>query len=227
MILGIAFHESSFPGAGKADLMHIPGFRRFGLLVSGFALCLTLQSTPGLSAVPAEAKKAERLIGAAIARTKAAVTYDPAYIRIPYPAGDVADDRGVCTDVIIRSYRAGLGVDLQKRVHEDMRRAFRVYPKNWGLRRPDPNIDHRRVHNLRRYFERHGSALPVTKMVVDYKPGDLVTWRLPGNLPHIGIVTDRPAPSGARLIVHNIGQGTRLEDMLFSYPITGHYRYLP
>jgi len=168
---------------------------------------------------------ADSLVEAALERTKQDVTYDPAYIKLKYPGGDVSPNKGVCTDVVIRSYRA-LGIDLQKEVHEDMSLNFKIYPNNWGLRRPDTNIDHRRVPNLQVFFTRKGEKLKVTKNPDDYKPGDLVTWMVQGNLPHIGIVTDKKSFLGNRpLIVHNIGRGPVLEDMLFEYPITGHYRY--
>ena len=165
------------------------------------------------------------LIAAAIEQTRHPVTYDGAYRRIAYPGGDVPAHIGVCTDVVIRAYRA-VGIDLQQRVHEDMRAAFAAYPRTWGLARPDPNIDHRRVPNLQAFLERRGAALAVSRDPAAYAPGDLVTWMLPGNLPHIGIVTDRRGGDGARpLIAHNIGRGPELEDMLFAFPITGHYRY--
>ena len=132
---------------------------------------------------------------------------------------------GVCTDLIVRAYRA-VGVDLQVGVHEDMRTAFAAYPQLWGLSRADSNIDHRRVPNLQTYLRRRGAQLPVSRDAGDYSPGDLVTWTLPGNLPHIGLVTDqRSQDSGRWLIAHNIGRGPELEDMLFDYPISGHYRY--
>jgi uncharacterized protein YijF (DUF1287 family) len=167
-----------------------------------------------------------RLIAAAIERTRHQVTYDGAYRRLSYPGGDVPDSIGVCTDLVIRSYRA-VGIDLQKQVHEDISKAFSSYPKVWGLRRPDSNIDHRRVLNLQTFLRRNGESLGVSSAADDYKPGDLVTWILPGNLPHIGIVTDHRSQDGARpLIVHNIGRGPEVEDMLFDYPITGHYRYI-
>jgi uncharacterized protein YijF (DUF1287 family) len=132
---------------------------------------------------------------------------------------------GVCTDVVIRAYRA-VGVDLQQRVHEDMLRAFSSYPRTWGLSRPDSNIDHRRVPNLQNYFRRRGAARAVASDPASYRPGDLVTWMLPGNLPHIGIVVDGRSDDGARpLVAHNIGEGPQVEDMLFRFPVTGHYRY--
>lgn len=170
-----------------------------------------------------------QLAAAAIERTQHKVVYDGRYFRIPYPGGDVPKGVGVCTDVVIRSYRA-LGIDLQALVHQDMAANFSAYPSKriWGLTRPDPNIDHRRVPNLQVFFARHGQALPVSSRADAYKPGDVVTWMLPGNLPHIGIVTDASAPGARRpLVVHNIGQGPRSEDVLFAYPITGHYRYFP
>lgn len=167
----------------------------------------------------------ERVIAAAVAQTGQATRYDGSYRRIPYPGGDVPADVGVCTDVVIRAYRAA-GVDLQQRVHEDMTRAFGAYPRLWGLPRPDPSIDHRRVPNLQTYFRRRGAEAAATSDPRDYAVGDLVTWMLPGNLPHIGLVTDRRAPDGQRpMIVHNIGNGPEIEDMLFDFPITGHYRY--
>ncbi|MES9990448.1 MAG: DUF1287 domain-containing protein [Candidatus Thiodiazotropha sp.] len=172
---------------------------------------------------------ADRLVSAAVERTKLSVRYDGSYIPIAYPGGDVPNDTGVCTDLLIRSYRA-LDIDLQQRVHEDMAANFDSYPSRriWGLARADSNIDHRRVPNLQVFFSRHGQKLPVTRQGKDYESGDIVTWMLPGNLPHIGIVTDRfSQETGSPLIVHNIGAGPRLEDMLFAYPITGHYRYLP
>lgn len=165
------------------------------------------------------------LIDAALERTQHDVTYDGRYRMIKYPGGDVPDSAGVCTDLIIRIYRKA-GIDLQKEVHEDMKGHFSLYPSDWGLKRPDPNIDHRRVPNLQTFFQRKGQKISVTHDPKDYVPGDLVTWILPGNLPHIGIVTDRMSSGGERpQIVHNVGRGPELEDMLFSYPITGHYRY--
>jgi len=167
------------------------------------------------------------LIKAAKERTLHEVRYDGSYLSIPYPNGDVPADIGVCTDVVIRSFRQ-VGIDLQKEVHEDMRSNFTKYPSKriWGLTRPDKNIDHRRVPNLQVYFERFGKTLSVTRNPSDYRPGDLVTWMLPGNLPHIGIVIDAMSDDGERrLVAHNIGRGPKIEDMLFDYRITGHYRY--
>ena len=167
----------------------------------------------------------QRLSKTAIGRTAHKVIYDGAYRRIEYPNGDVPEHVGVCTDVVIRIYRK-LGIDLQTDVHEEMKSHFGVFPKKWGLSRPDPNIDHRRVPNLQTLFKRKGIILPITNNPKDYVAGDLVTWVVAGTLPHIGIVVNRLSGDGKRpLIVHNIGRGTQLEDMLFEYPITGHYRY--
>lgn len=169
----------------------------------------------------------QRLVEAAWQQTQQRVVYDGAYQRIAYPMGDVAPDRGVCTDVIIRAYRA-LGVDLQQLVHEDMKANFSLYPKNWGLNRPDSNIDHRRVPNLQTYFKRHGQSLGVPRAAEALQAGDMVTWMLPGNLPHIGLVSARRSGDGARpLIIHNIGSGPKEEDALYVAPITGHYRFVP
>jgi uncharacterized protein YijF (DUF1287 family) len=170
---------------------------------------------------------AERLEAAALERIRHRVIYDGSYVAIAYPMGDVAPERGVCTDVIIRAYRA-LGIDLQRLVHEDMTADFAAYPAFWGLSRPDRNIDHRRVPNLAVFFTKHGRRLAVTLDPSDYLPGDLVTWTVGGSRPHIGIVTSDRTVDGARpMIVHNIGRGPQLEDMLFDFPITGHYRYHP
>ena len=169
------------------------------------------------------------IVNALIHRTTQQVTYDGAYYRLEYPGGDVPANIGVCTDVIIRSYRQ-LGIDLQKLVHEDMQANFRAYPSKriWGLTKPDKNIDHRRVPNLQVYFERHAQVLTKSPNAADYKTGDIVTWMLPGNLPHIGMVVNQIAQdSGHPLIVHNIGRGPEMSDMLFAYTITGHYRFVP
>ncbi|WP_040308756.1 DUF1287 domain-containing protein [Asticcacaulis biprosthecium] len=183
------------------------------------ALILAL---PVLGAFPARADTpAQKLVAAVREQTRHRVTYDGAYTRIPYPMGDVAADRGVCTDVVIRGYRTALGIDLQQKVHEDMKAHFALYPKAWGLKRADSNIDHRRVPNLRVFFKRFGTVRPVGRQASDYAAGDLVTYNLPGNLPHIAVVTD-PVQ---HLIVHNIGAGPKEERALFGYDITGHFQY--
>lgn len=169
----------------------------------------------------------KRLVAAAEERTHYTVRYDPAYVRIPYPGGDVPADTGVCTDEVIRSYRA-VGVDLQKEVHEDMEKNFSAYPRQrrWPGRQPDSNIDHRRVPNLMVFFSRKGETLAITSRPDDYGPGDMVTWDLGGGVPHIGIVVSETSARGGRhLMVHNIGQGPKREDVLFQWKITGHYRY--
>jgi uncharacterized protein YijF (DUF1287 family) len=168
----------------------------------------------------------DRLSDAAIGLTHQKVRYDPAYVSIPYPNGDVAPDKGVCTDVVIRAYRK-LGIDLQKEVHEDMVAHFELYPKIWGLKTPDANIDHRRVQNLQVFFKRHNASLPVSSKAEDYKTGDLVTWDLGHSIAHIGIIVAPLSGQDAKrhLIVHNIGGGQELSDCLFTYTITGHYRY--
>ncbi|MGH9773320.1 MAG: DUF1287 domain-containing protein [Candidatus Acidiferrales bacterium] len=168
-----------------------------------------------------------KLVAAAIERTHHSVRYDASYVRIPYPGGDVPASTGVCSDEIVRIYRA-VGIDLQKEVHEDMIRNFSAYPneRRWGLTHPDANIDHRRVPNLMVFFSRKGETLPISSREEDYAPGDLVTWDLGGGIPHIGIVVDqRAGPSKRHMLVHNIGQGPKMEDILFNWKITGHYRY--
>lgn len=173
---------------------------------------------PNLSSPSAPA-----LVAAARQQIGVTVRYDPAYVRLAYPGGDVAADRGVCTDVVIRAFRRQ-GLDLQQHVHQDMRAHFGAYPKQWGLRAPDTNIDHRRVPNLQRWFERQRWNMAISDRANTYEPGDLVTWDLGGNVPHIGIVSERHSVFGPPLIIHNIGRGTREDNILFDYRITGHYR---
>ena len=166
------------------------------------------------------------LAEAAVERTSHEVRYDPTYFVIDYPGGDVPAEVGVCTDEVIRSYRA-VGVDLQKLVHEDMAANFGLYPRTWGLKKPDTNIDHRRVPNLMTFFERQGAARPITAEARDYAPGDVVTWELGGGLTHIGVFVGVPSEADAERmqIVLNIGAGPKMEDVLFAWKITGHYRY--
>jgi uncharacterized protein YijF (DUF1287 family) len=167
----------------------------------------------------------ERLVAAANERATHEVEYDGSYFKLDYPNGDVPADKGVCTDEVIRSYRA-LGIDLQKEVHEDMQANFALYPTKFGLKTTDPNIDHRRVPNLRVFFERKGKSLPITDAATDYRPGDIVTWDLNASQTHIGIVVDAlSATPGRYMILHNIGRGPEIEDVLFAWKITGHYRY--
>lgn len=166
-----------------------------------------------------------KLINSVYEQSKVTRSYDPAYVKLAYPNGDVDSSTGVCTDVVIRAFRAQ-GIDLQKKVHEDMRQAFKNYPKQWGLRSPDPNIDHRRVPNLKTYFDRQGKSLTISDQPDDYQAGDLVVWELPSGQEHIGVVLAERSPDELRpLIGHNVGAGTNVEDVLFAWPIRGHYRY--
>lgn len=178
-------------------------------------------AAPSLAFAQAPSDVGARIAAAAAAQIGVTTLYDPAYVRLAYPMGDVAPDRGVCTDVVIRAYRA-LGVDLQQRVHEDMRAHFSAYPKLWGLRRTDRNIDHRRVPNLETFFARQGAGRALSQRAQDYLPGDIVSWRLRGSgLAHIGVV----AEAGGPWVVHNIGAGARLESILFSHRMMGWYRW--
>ncbi|MBN8576627.1 MAG: DUF1287 domain-containing protein [Cytophagales bacterium] len=166
----------------------------------------------------------QELSKAALSLTAQKVSYDPQYFKIDYPNGDVPADRGVCTDVVVRAYRK-VGVDLQQEVHEDMQANFDAYPNHWGLKKTDTNIDHRRVPNLMKFFERQGSALSIADNATNYKPGDVVCWNLGRGILHIGIVVNQKAENSQRLlIVHNIGDGQVAEDILFQYKIIGHYR---
>ena len=182
------------------------------------------QGRPADAGKSGPATPAERLVAAAIDRTNYQVRYDPAYVVLDYPNGDVPAETGVCTDEVIRSYRK-LGIDLQREVHEDMKRNFHLYPRKWGLSKPDSNIDHRRVPNLMRFFERKGETLPLSDKAEDYVPGDIVAWDLGDDLTHIGIVVNVAAEQDRYMIVHNIGAGPKMEDVLFSWKIIGHYRY--
>jgi uncharacterized protein YijF (DUF1287 family) len=166
-----------------------------------------------------------KIVEAARKQVGVTLSYDPAYVALKYPGGDLPREKGVCTDVVIRALRDGLGQDLQKLVHEDMTANFAAYPKNWGLTRPDKNIDHRRVPNLKAYFKRKVIVLPVKNVAGRFQPGDLVTCTVPPHLPHIMIVSDKKTAEGVPLVIHNIGRGAREEDVLFTYPLTGHYRW--
>jgi uncharacterized protein YijF (DUF1287 family) len=165
-----------------------------------------------------------KLVVAARAQVGVTMLYDPAYVVLEFPNGDVPRDRGVCTDVVIRAFRDALGVDLQQLVNEDMKANFRLYPRQWGLSRTDRNIDHRRVPNLQTWFKRHGESLTPTQDPADYRPGDIVTCLVAGSLPHVMIVSDRRSAAGVPLVLHNIGRGAQEEDRLFEFPLTGHYR---
>ena len=167
----------------------------------------------------------KQMLEGAIAQAGVTTGYDPAYVKLDYPNGDVPENTGVCSDVVVRAFRKA-GIDLQKEIHEDMTAARSDYPTKWGAISLDSNIDHRRVLNLMAYFRRQGKSLPISDSATDYQPGDIVAWDLAGGLDHIGIVTNILSDSGDRyLIVHNIGAGTRVEDVLFDWTIKGHYRF--
>lgn len=165
-----------------------------------------------------------KLSEAAISIIDPSIAYDPTYYKLTYPNGDIPSNKGVCTDVIIRSYRK-LGIDLQKKVHEDMVKNFSIYPKKWGLKKPDTNIDHRRVPNLEVFFTRSGKKLKISQNKNDYKTGEIITWMINNKLPHIGIITHKKSSNGNPLIVQNVGGGQVLEDCLFNYAIVGHFKY--
>ncbi len=186
----------------------------------------------GITAAHAAAHKTEAWAAKLIASTESQIgvtqIYDPAYVRLSFPNGDIPRGRGVCTDVIVRAYRDAFDFDLQKAVNSDMKNSFSAYPRVWGLKRPDRNIDHRRVPNLQTFFKRQGAALPISDRPHDYLPGDIVSQISPGNRPHIALVTNRPSLDGARpLLVHNIGAGAQLQDSLFIFKVTGRYRFKP
>jgi len=183
----------------------------------------TLPPSPPQATLP----PASPIVAAARSQIGETTIYDPAYVRLDYPGGDVPRQRGVCTDVVVRALRDACKMDLQKLLHEDMETAFSEYPTIWQLKKPDSNIDHRRVPNLQHYFKRKGYALPVTRQPRDYLPGDLVTCAVPPNRPHIMIVSDKNTSQGIPLVIHNIGRGTIEEDRLWAFPLTGHYRIPP
>lgn len=175
--------------------------------------------------ISAQDQFALKLSDAAMELTKQKVIYDPSYCKMAYPNGDVPSDRGVCSDVVIRAYRK-LGIDLQKEIHEDIKANFAHYPRNWGLTKPDKNIDHRRVPNMMVFFRRKGTELVTSNSAKDYSAGDIVCWNLGGGITHIGMVVNKKSADGERnLIVHNIGAGQVLEDCLFKFKIIGHFRY--
>lgn len=169
----------------------------------------------------------EKIVEAARKQVGVTVGYDPAYVSLKYPGGDIPREHGVCTDVVVRALRDGLEKDLQKLVHEDMKANFGSYPKIWGLKRPDKNIDHRRVPNLAKFFTRKHRklALPENLKDGDFRPGDIVTCTVPPHLPHVMIVSDKKSSEGLPLVIHNIGAGAREEDRLGDFPLTGHYRW--
>jgi uncharacterized protein YijF (DUF1287 family) len=176
-------------------------------------------------AAPESSPSVREVVSSAVGQTRVTTSYDPSYVRMAYPGGDVPPHTGVCTDVVIRAFRAA-GVDLQKEVHEDMARNFSAYPRRWGLDRPDTNIDHRRVPNLMTYFRRKGKEVPISDDARDYRPGDVVAWDLGGGVLHVGVVSGELDPqTGRPAVVHNLSVGARLEDVLFAWKVLGHYRY--
>ena len=205
-----SFGRATRQPLGPSHRVHTPILRLVLLLL-----------TLGLAIAPLHA-----LSTAEAARALIGVTtgYDPAYRRLAYPGGDVPTTTGVCCDVVVRALRSAHDFDLQRAVHEDMRANFTAYPKKWGLKKPDANIDHRRVPNLQTFFQRRGWSLAIGKTAATYQAGDIVTWDLGNGLVHIGVVSDRRAQGGAPLVIHNIGRGAQEEDVLLSWPLTGHYR---
>ncbi len=210
--------------------------RVFILIVLSLSGCQTARSSQRAVEVPdrdlavaaqanQNATPLDKVNAGAIEQTTLTISYDPAYVKLDYPNGDVPINTGVCADVVVRAFRKA-GVDLQKELHEDMKKNFSKYPRKWGARRPDANIDHRRVLNLMTWFDRQGKSLPITKEAKDYLPGDVVAWELDSGLPHIGMVSRIKVEGSDRYaVVHNIAVGARLEDVLFAWKITGHYRY--
>ena len=190
----------------------------------GDSLFETSGESPPLEEIASDGVRT--MLASAYEQTRTTTEYTQEYFRIPYPNGDVPANTGACTDVVIRSLR-NAGIDLQKEVHEDMKKNFAAYPAKWGLRKPDTNIDHRRVPNLQAFFKRRGLSLPVSQNPENYRPGDIVSWDLDGKgMTHIGIISNRKDRSSGRyMIIHNIGSGARLEDRLFDWEITGHFRY--
>jgi uncharacterized protein YijF (DUF1287 family) len=204
------------------------------LVFTVFALLLLSCSSPASKAgsqavaqvrsLSADATPRDKIIASALEQTTYTLSYDPSYVKLDYPGGDVPLDRGVCADVIVRAFRKA-GVDLQKEIHDDMKKDFGAYPKIWGAKTPDKNIDHRRVANLMKFFARKSQSLPLSSDARAYTPGDVVAWDLGGGLLHIGLMTDEKSDSSDRfLVVHNIGAGAQLQDVLFSWRIIGHYR---
>jgi uncharacterized protein len=217
--------------------MQFPRFLIFVLALFVFAGCERRQMytlnqgpavppSPKITPLPDNASpQLKQMLDGAIAQAGVTIGYDPAYVALEYPGGDVDEKTGVCSDVVVRAFRKA-GVDLQKEVHEDIKAARSEYPTKWGANAPDKNIDHRRVLNLMKYFERKGKSLSISDDAADYQPGDVVAWELSNGVDHIGIVTNMISDTDKRfLIVHNIGAGTRIEDVLLAWTIKGHYRY--
>jgi uncharacterized protein len=212
------------PGAGRAHALKSTLLRSCSAIFLSGVLCAAAHpQISGASRPVDHAEFTRKLVTAAIERTHHSVRYVSDYVAITYPGGDVPEGTGVCTDEVIRSYRA-VGIDLQKEVHEDITRNFDLYPHHWW-NHPDSNIDHRRVPNLMVFFSRKGERLPTSTRSEDYSPGDIVAWDLGGGVTHIGIVVDHRGPSRHYMVVHNIGRGPQMEDVLFDWKVIGHYRY--
>src|SRR4051794_32060465 len=216
--------------AGAALVQAIAGCGRSPFISSKDIARIRSHSEPKAKAIvkplPQGTSKAiVQLIDGAVEQVGKTTSYDPAYVQIDFPGGDVPAATGVCSDVVVRAFRKA-GVDLQKEINTDMKANFAAYPTTWGLSSPDSNIDHRRVPNLRTFFERKGKSLPITSDAGDYKPGDVVTWVFSTGQTHTGIVVNHWSNESKRyLIAHNIGAGAQIEDVLFAWDITGHYRY--
>jgi uncharacterized protein YijF (DUF1287 family) len=204
-------------GSGGA-LRAVRPYQSFMPILVFALLVLTLSANADFA--PAELRS--RIAVAAERQVGVTTIYDPSYVRLTYPGGDLPLQRGVCADVVVRAFRV-VGVDLQRELHEDMRTNFRQYPQMWGLRKADRNIDHRRVPNLMKYFQRKGKRIAPGRG--KYEPGDVVAWRLPNGLHHIGVVSTKRAAAGRFHMIHNIGAGAQLEDVLESFEIIGHYRW--
>jgi uncharacterized protein len=204
------------------------------LAITSITLCVSCDQksfpvatipSPTPTTIAVASPKIQKIIANAIEQTNITRSYDPAYVKLAYPGGDVPMNTGVCTDVVIRAFRS-INIDFQKEVHEDMQKNFAVYPRNWGLTTTDTNIDHRRVPNLMTWLKRQGKAQAVTQNGRDYQPGDIVTWDLGGGQQHIGLVTNIRANADRLAIAHNVGSGAKVEDVLFRWKVIGHYRYL-
>ena len=183
-----------------------------------FCLCFIFALLPGFQSEDYH----RRIAQAASEQVGVTTIYAPGYSRLQYPGGDIPREQGVCTDIIIRAFRT-IGVDLQKEVHEDMAGHFKEYPNFWNMKKPDLNIDHRRVPNLMKFFERRGKALQLDSKC---KPGDIIAWQLAHGLFHIGILSNEIVPGTNRYyMIHNIGAGAQKEDVLYDFKIIGHYRW--
>lgn len=196
-----------------------------GIVISPSLVSTGRVSVPAAVETPqTPATNSPPIVAAARWQVGKTLRYDGSYQKLSYPNGDVPMETGVCTDVIVRALRKARGLDLQKLVHEDMKKSFASYPKKWGLSRPDRNIDHRRVPNLQTFFKRRGWRLPLKADFANFKPGDLVTCIVPPHLPHIMIISDKRSPDGRPFVIHNIGAGAQEEDVLAEFKLTGHYR---